>query len=159
KMAAEYISSQFKAIGLQPKGTNGFYQSFEINEGKQVNKGTYLSIDGKQLDINKEFFPLSLSPASTLESNSSIALKEAGTIWFYDLKEWVEENTGNPHFDIMEAVRAKVLDFRKKGASALILYNSQGSDDGLSFNGKEKGDLFPIPVIYINRQAVKKYLN
>ena len=36
KLAGEYISQKFKEIGLQPKGTDGFFQSFEIYVGKQI---------------------------------------------------------------------------------------------------------------------------
>ena len=32
KLAMEYISDKFKSIGLLPKGNNGYYQEFEINE-------------------------------------------------------------------------------------------------------------------------------
>src|SRR5882757_932279 len=41
KLAMEYISNQFKAIGLLPKGTDQYYQAFEINEGKQITSATY----------------------------------------------------------------------------------------------------------------------
>src|SRR5690242_6446351 len=39
--AAAYIADQFKQIGLQPKGSADYYQSFEINEGKQIDPSTY----------------------------------------------------------------------------------------------------------------------
>ena len=33
-LAMDYISDQFRQIGLGPKGTEGYYQNFDINEGK-----------------------------------------------------------------------------------------------------------------------------
>ncbi|HVE60974.1 MAG TPA: hypothetical protein VNA26_04095, partial [Chitinophagaceae bacterium] len=45
KLAMEYISSEFKKIGLQPKGVDAFYQPFEVAEGKQVNSPTHLLIN------------------------------------------------------------------------------------------------------------------
>ena len=36
ELASKYISEQFQKNGLEPKGENGFFQTFEINEGKQV---------------------------------------------------------------------------------------------------------------------------
>src|SRR3954453_2825202 len=33
-MAMQYIAAQFQKDGLQPKGTNGYIQEFEINEEK-----------------------------------------------------------------------------------------------------------------------------
>src|SRR5688572_18051550 len=32
KLAAQYIGNAFKEAGLQPKGTDNYYQSFQINE-------------------------------------------------------------------------------------------------------------------------------
>ena len=55
--AAAYIASQFSAAGLRPKGTKEFLQPFDINEGKQINPSTLLAIDGKNLEVNKDFFP------------------------------------------------------------------------------------------------------
>ena len=44
KLAYDYISDQFKKIGLIPKGDNKtFIQSFEINEGKEILPSTHLS--------------------------------------------------------------------------------------------------------------------
>ena len=38
-MAMEYIAGQFEKAGLLPKGdNNGWYQAFDINEGKEINK-------------------------------------------------------------------------------------------------------------------------
>src|SRR5262245_55324006 len=44
KLAGEYISQKFQEIGLQPKGSEGFFQSFEIYDGKQINKPTHFII-------------------------------------------------------------------------------------------------------------------
>ena len=86
--AANYISSQFKTIGLLPKGTNEYLQAFDVNEGKQINPTTYLTIDGKNLVLNKEFCPLAISANATIEALTSLALQEQNTPWFYDLKNF-----------------------------------------------------------------------
>src|SRR5690349_7545408 len=49
KLAMEYISQQFKNYGIQPKGVDGYYQPFEIAEGKQINKGTSFTVNGNPL--------------------------------------------------------------------------------------------------------------
>ena len=56
----EYISDKFQTIGLVPKGSDGFYQPFEIYEGKQINEGTYFIINDAALDSWKRFFPISI---------------------------------------------------------------------------------------------------
>ena len=34
----QYIESNFQKIGLEPKGTNGFIQEFEVDEGKKFGR-------------------------------------------------------------------------------------------------------------------------
>jgi aminopeptidase YwaD len=42
ELAMQYIIDQYKQMGLEPKGTNGYIQEFEINEGKQIDAATGL---------------------------------------------------------------------------------------------------------------------
>jgi aminopeptidase YwaD len=158
KLAATYIIGEFDKIGLQPKGNNGFYQDFEVNEGKQINAGTKLSIDGKNLQLYTEFFPLALSPDIIMEAHPSMALQEPATPWFYDLKDMMEEYEKNPHLDIEASLARSVREVHKKGATAVFLYNSSDKEDGLKFNGKDRSEVLPIPVIYITKAATRKYL-
>jgi hypothetical protein len=157
--AANYIASQFKTIGLGAKGTNDYLQSFEINEGKQINPTTFLTIDGKNLVLNKEFFPLAISANATIEALTSLALQEQNTPWFYDLKELLSSNANNPHFDLNEAVIKSSKEAAKRGANAVFLYNSAIQSDGWQFQGKEKLETVSIPVVYLSNEAFKKYLS
>jgi hypothetical protein len=136
--AAAYIANQFKAIGIAPKGTNEFMQPFDVNEGKQINPTTFLTIDGKNLELNKEYFPLIISPNVTVEALPSLALQEPNTPWFFDLKELLESNAGNPHFDLTESIIKSTKESAKRGATAIFLYNTSAKEDGLRFDGKEK---------------------
>lgn len=157
--AATYISNQFKTIGLVAKGTNDYLQPFDINEGKQIDPTTFLTIDGKNLVLNKEFFPLIISPNVTIEALPSLALREPSTPWFFDLKELVETNASNPHFDIAESIIKSTKESAKRGATAIFLYNTSTKQDGLKFDGREKLESVSIPVVYLTKDAAKKYLN
>jgi aminopeptidase YwaD len=159
KLAGEYISTQFRNIGIIPKGTDGYYQAFEINDGKQVGESTYFSVNGKNLEVSKEFFPLPFSARKTLEASPAIAIQEPDMPWFIDLKDILVENSGNPHFDIYEYVKNNSKKAFEKGASAVILYNTSTTDDKLVFNAKDKTEIVPIPVIYVTKDAAKKYFS
>src|SRR6266487_2058078 len=88
KMANNYIVTQYNAIGLIPMGDNNTYlQKFEINEGKQIDPTTYLIINGNDLSVEKDFFPLEFSGNGSLEAAPVIALQEKGMPWFWDIKE------------------------------------------------------------------------
>jgi aminopeptidase YwaD len=156
QLAMEYISNQFQSAGLQPKGTNNFYQSFEVNEGRQLDPSTSLSINNTELVSGKEYFPFPYSPDITMEAIPSIALRESDMPWFVDLKETMEENKNNPHFDVEGFIKSKAEVVKKKNASALFIFNTSAIDDKLSFNGKDRSAQLPIPVLYIARDIALK---
>lgn len=159
KMAREFISTQFKNAGLEPKGDKGdWFQSFEINDGRQINSPTLLLINGHDLKLHNDYFPMVYSPNKSLEAAVSMALKERDVPWFVDLKDMLEDNKDNPHYDIEEAVKNKAKQSAAKGASALIVYNSSSIQDGLKFNGKDRSETGAIPVVYLTDKARKQYL-
>ena len=106
KLAMEYISGEFKSLGILPKGSDGFYQPFEINEGKQIGESTQFSINGVALKPGTEFFPFIFSAEKAVEASPAIALQEADMPWFINLKDALEENKANPHFDLVDYIRA-----------------------------------------------------
>lgn len=160
KLAYEYLSNKFEKAGLAPKGdSHSYIQAFEINEGKLVLPPTHLIINDTALETGKDFFPLIFSGEGTAKGDVSPAFKEKGMPWFWDIKDALDENQNNPHFDIQEAIRNKALDIEKKGASALITYNSGNKDDELKFEGKSKIDQIQIPVIYLSKKIATKYLS
>ncbi|MEI9943838.1 MAG: M28 family peptidase [Chitinophagaceae bacterium] len=159
ELAMQYIIKQFQQIGISPKGTESYPQSFIINDGKQIDDATYFTINGTKLVAGKDYFPFPFSAQKTLEASPAIALQEADMPWFVNLKEPLDENKANPHFDIYEYVRTNCTKAYSRGATAVILYNTSAEDDKLSFNAKDKSEQLPIPVIYVTKEAAKKYLN
>jgi hypothetical protein len=158
-LAMEYISNQFKTIGITPKGTEGYYQPFEINEGKQIGDSTVFIINETALKAGTDFFPFLFSAEKKVEGSPAIALQEPEMPWFFDLKEIVDENKDNPHFDLVEYIKKNSKKAYDRGATAVILFNTADAEDQLAFNPKDKSEKLAIPVIYINKEAAKKYLN
>jgi len=160
KAASDYIISELSKAGIQPKGdNNGWLQAFTIDQGREVSADAYFTVDDRPLLLNREWFPLALSPAGLLTGSPAIALQESGVPWFLDLKDLTEMGAGSAHFDLPGAIRAKAVACAKKGATALILYNSSSRyPDKLSFDPKDRPQAAVIPVLYITREAKKKYL-
>ena len=159
QLASEYISAQFKAAGLQSKGdANGWLQAFDINDGKEVKPASLFIINGHDLKLNREYFPLAFSGNGTLEALPAISLPESGMPWFVDLKDILEDNKENPHFDLEENLRQKATEIKGKGATALIVYNTSSIDDKLAFNAKDRSAVSGIPVLYINKDITRKFL-
>ena len=159
EMAAEYIRQQFYSIGLQPKGTEYYMQSFIINDGKKIDSITEMSVNDSKLITGREFFPFPWSPDISLEALPSIAVQEAGIPWFFDLKETLEENMSNPHFDLKDYIRNNSKKAKDRGASAIILYNTSAIDDKLAFDSKDRSEKLDIPVLYISRPVAEKYFS
>jgi aminopeptidase YwaD len=159
KLAREYISNQFNNYGLAPKGDNGYYQAFEVNDGKAIAPATTLAIGSNKLKPNEEFFPFTYSPEITINDSASRALQEAGSPWFIDLKEILEENKNNPHFLLPDYIRENSKKAAEKGATVVLLYNTGSIDDKLQFQGRDRSEKLKIPVVYISRGATTRYLN
>lgn len=158
-LATDYISTQFKQEGLQPKGTDGYLQPFTINEGKQINATTFCIINGNDLALGKDFFPVVYSANISMEVLPSIAVQEVSMPWFWDMKEVLEENKANPHFDINNAIKEKVKAVQKKGASGLFIYNTSAIDDGVGFSAKDGSEPLPIPILYFTKKAAQTYFS
>src|ERR1700759_4851432 len=93
KLASDYIVAEFTKAGLQPDAeNNGWLQSFDVDDGKQIDSSTFFSINGNQLTAPGDFFPLAWSASASVEGSPAIALQENGVPWFFDLKEMLEEN-------------------------------------------------------------------
>lgn len=159
ELAMQYIIEQYKQMGLEPKGTVGYVQEFEINEGKQVDDATVFKVDGKSLLLDKEYFPLAFSAVKSIKGTPAISLTESGQPWFKDLKDLLEENKTNPHFDIEEAIKKMVKSVAAKGATALFIFNTSSITDNVVFNKKDTTTPVQIPVIYITKEGCRKYFS
>ncbi|RYD90418.1 MAG: hypothetical protein EOP50_16000, partial [Sphingobacteriales bacterium] len=118
RLASEYIMLQFGKTGLKQKGADGYVQAFEVADGLKV-EGTKLRINGKELTINEDYFPLAWSGNAQAQGSPAIALQEQGTPWFRDIKELMEDNAANPHFDLEDALQTIAATAKKRGATAL----------------------------------------
>jgi aminopeptidase YwaD len=159
KLASDYIISELSKVGVQPRGDNkGWLQAFEIDNGREVSADAFLVVNDHPFALNKEYFPLAFSAVGSVSGSPAVALQESGAPWFQDLRELLEAGAGNPHYDLRAAIRAKAVVCAKKGATALILYNSGKTADNLTFDPRDKEEPVKIPVVYITREAKRKYL-
>lgn len=155
--ASKYLAEQFKQAGLDPKGDDEtFIQTFTIDEGREILPATFLTIGDKQID-SAQFFPLTFSSDGSVNAMVSPSIHESNSPWFFDIKDLVSDNANNPHFDLSDAIRKKVLEIKSKGATAAILYNSGNSEVDLKYDGKSKEERISIPVICINKEVSNKF--
>jgi aminopeptidase YwaD len=158
-LAAEYISQRFQEIGLTPKGSDNFLQPFEVYDGKRMSANTSLEIGDEKLQTGKDFFSFPYCPAIKLEALPAIAVRESDMPWFLNLKETLEANSNNPHFNLEEFIITQMKDVSSKGATALFIYNTSDIDDHLSFDSKDKTETSKIPVVYISKPVAEKFFS
>lgn len=157
ELAMQYLIQQYQQMGVEAKGSNGYVQEFEINEGKQIDAATQLLVDDQLLTIRSHYFPLAFSANKAAKGKPAMILSEKGQPWFFDLKELLEENKTNPHFDVENAIKAQVAHAVNKGATALFVYNSSTITDNIQFNKNDTARVVAIPVLYLTKDGLKKY--
>lgn len=155
--AMDYLVKQYQQLGIGPKGSSGYLQKFEINEGLQIDPSTHFSVNNIQLKIEKDFFPLATSASVNISGNPAMALQEKGQPWFTDIKETLEENKNNPHFDIEAWIKKEATTAASKGATACILFNTGSVVDNILFNKNDKTEAFSIPVIYLTQSGLQHF--
>ena len=157
--AVDYIIAQYESAGLQPMGTQGYIQAFPINEGKKWGENAFLKVNQQSLDFGNDFFTVSTGLNGQFTTKSTLALEEAGQVWFKDVQEVLEEQESNPHFDLQDWIKTSANRMKEKNAKALFLYNSGSLVDNIQFNKFDTSAALAIPVVYITKDGFKKYFN
>ncbi len=157
--ALDYIIGQYQAAGITPMGANGFIQDFPIDEGNVLTSNSFLKINQQALALDSSFFPISNSGTGTLISKAALSLNENKQVWFKDLNEVLEENVGNPHFDMTEWLMTTSAEIKQKGATALFLHNSGKLVDNIQYYKYDTSKALPIPVLYITKEGFANYFN
>lgn len=157
--AVDYITAQYESAGLQPMGTQGFIQAFPINEGKKWDENAFLKVNQQSMDFGNDFFTVSTGSNGQFKTKSTLALEEAGQVWFKDVQEVLEEQQSNPHFDVQDWIKTSANSMKEKNAKALFLYNSGSLVDNIQFNKFDTSAALAIPVVYITKDGFKKYFN
>ena len=157
--AVDYIIAQYESAGLQPMGTQGYLQAFPINEGKKWGENAFLKVNQQPMDFGTDFFTVSTGSNGQFITKSTLALEEAGQVWFKDVQEVLEEQQSNPHFDLQDWIKTTANSMKEKNAKALFLYNSGSLVDNLQFNKFDTSAALAIPVVYITKDGFKKFFN
>lgn len=158
KRAADYIAGAFAKSGLSPKGEEGSWlQPFEVFDGRQILQ-SHFTINNAALVLNQDYIPLSFSGLQQVQGNPAVALQESGEPWFIDLKDALELKQRHAFVDMMGFIHNKTRESGKKGATAVIFYNSSKLDDEIVFDKKDRSQPEAIPVFYVTARGRKKYL-
>ncbi|MEO8086305.1 MAG: M28 family peptidase [Bacteroidota bacterium] len=174
ELAMNYIISQFKEIGLKPKGEKKFVQEFPFTEGADIGAGTQLYINDKTFKLNEDFYPLQYSGTAVV---TGYMIKAGYGIYAPKLshddyankmnlakKIFVLETSspeGNdPHgkygdYDLAQRVEVA----KSKGATAVIFINSDTTMENPKADFMHKYSASTIPVIFAQGEAARMLKN
>ena len=151
KLAYEFIASQFKKHQVQPMGDGGSYvQSFDVNDGKEIQAGNTLRFADVNLSVNEDYFPLPYAPIGS--ATSAVA-----TYYLLDLNQYRDSGKSNPHFDQKEAILNKIKEEQYKGTTAFLICNTAPTGDPEKFDEKDKTASVGMPVFYLTASGLQKY--
>ena len=171
KKASDYISKEFKKIGLSKKGTNAYLQEFSFTEGARLGTSNQLIVNINRYTLNDDFYPLPYSSNGVITGyvvrvghgivddqlrrndylgtgniNKKIFVIESGT-----------PDGNNPHgkFGDWTDLRKKIDIAIAKGALAVIFINSDSTQDDPKADWKFRISPSSIPVMFAKGQAAK----
>ena len=66
--AADYLASQFSALGLEPAGGQGsFFQTFPIRKGAELGPQNHLTVEGRAYGLGTDWVPTGFSASAGVE--------------------------------------------------------------------------------------------
>lgn len=173
KRSYDYISEQYKKMGLLPKGELGFLQPFSFNYGKRISGKNQLTLNGQDLSLDEDFYPLNSSangkvkgkivdvgfgivaPSIGYDSYQNLSNLK-GTIY---LIECSTPDGDSPHskYSPFADIKTRIQQAKSKGAIAVIFTNTMQDAEDLKANLEMNSTIEEIPVIFLKAATLKKY--
>jgi hypothetical protein len=184
-LAAHLIEKRYKSIGLEPAGSNSYFQSFSVITGSRMKTDNLLHVQNGSartaLKLNQDFVPLSFSSSGTTSGTVIFAGYGASANEFsyddyqdLDVKNKIvvvlryepsgfaakHGNTGlTQHSDLI----TKAINARNHGAKAVVLVNGSlghGEEDVLMRFGSAHGPVNSgILLVQAKNEVVDSWLH
>jgi len=174
-LAAEYIRDGFKKSGLTLLGNNGL-QNFSLVTGVKLGTGNSLMVDGKPLELGKDFIPMGLTGNGAVSGDVvfvgyGFQIKNDSVSWNdyqnVDVKgKWVLVIRLDPELDNPKSAlaefgqdRFKVRSAIDNGAIGVLMVNSTDFDkeDGVEkLRYDQSQSRASIPVISVTRAVANQ---
>lgn len=183
KLATSYVAAIFDHLGLEPAGSDGWFQPFTFTAGVDLGTDNRLSSESVQYALGRDWQPLSFSKTGEVESAGvvfagyGIAAPKDGSFGEYDSfahldveDKWILAFRFMPedisaeqrqHLSRHSSLRFKAMVARDKNARGLILVSGPRSKVKnqliqLRFDGSLSGT--SIPVISITDELAQSWL-
>lgn len=173
--AAMYIQEVFKSAGLEPKGTEGYFQPFDFVKSIDFGKHNTLTVNGVALELNEEYQPMKQSASAPFDFTEIIDVdygiqvpEDEGTYNDYEnkdvvgkavlIKRFSPEAGDNPHidFDKYSSLTDKINTAVNHQAGAILFITPENHDDTIM--GMAPTNIYPkdVPIIFLRRKGLEK---
>ncbi len=154
QMAAAYIEKRYQQLNVPPY-KNTYYHPFHFTYGKQISPDTRININGVNMAIGEDGFPMPFSANKKIESDILPDIQEQENAWILPLYS-KESEAKNPHFDWEKAAFDKSREAAKQGATAVVFYDNYSSEYAPVFNERTDYEVIDIPVAFISNAAYNR---
>src|ERR1700678_1527314 len=163
--AAHFLAKRYKSLGLQPAGTNGYFQPFSVITGAKLSGTNVLTenINGvnKDLKINDDYVPFSFSspgeaggsgvifagygitaPEFSYDDYAGLDVKDKVVVVLRYEPSGFATKSGNQGMTHHSQLVSKAINARNHGAKALVVVNGKladGEEDLLTRFGSVSG--------------------
>jgi hypothetical protein len=153
QLAANYIESRFKQIGLSPY--KGNYQSaFSSISRTQLVKNAYFKLFDKNLILNSEVLFMEYGLGNSMNGFAYPEVYEQGNVWLVSLKAMKTFENTNPQKSMYEFAKLAVM----QKATGVIFLNDIDAMVDLSPSNLGKFSPIPIPVAFISYNAYNHFI-
>jgi len=177
--ARDILVKRYKSLGLEPKGTKGFLQPFDIIVGAELTGANSFTVDGgaapQALKLHDQYIPYAFSAAGQVKAGLVfVGYGISAPEWKFDEYDGHDvqgkivvllrgeptfatahrpKGEGSPHGDII----TKAILARKHGAAAIVVLSGKlpkGEEDILPrFGGDGSQEDVGIPIVAVRNDA------
>ncbi|MFB6455848.1 M28 family peptidase [Chitinophaga sp. Hz27] len=145
RLAAEYIVSQMQQIGLTPKGTDGFLQTFTVKEGLEPAPSCSFELNHHQLNTGSQYIPLPFSAQKAAKGEVLPQANEPENIWLINVTE-IDSTKYKTGLDLYQQETAAAA---KSGATAVIFFNGKEQPAEVKSWLQQKPTTASIPAVWV----------
>ena len=162
--AAHLIDNRFKSLGLQPAGTNSYFQPFTVTTGARLKSNNHFTVQAAKaktaLKINQDFVPFSFSASGAAsapmvfagygvsadefkyDDYAGLDVKDKIVVALRYEPKFFAAHTGDHGLTQHSQLITKAINARNHGAKAIVLINGklgEGEEDLLTRFGSVSG--------------------
>lgn len=153
-LAANYIESKYKTIGLSTYKSSKYTWDFSFKDGKRIATKAYFKVFDKNLAIGSDIILMPYGNSNKFKGAALPNVDEPDNVWLVSMKQLNTDVTNTPFKILYE----KAADCIKKGASGVVFFNDIDAKHDINLLNHPKFETLDASVVVMNHKAYLNYL-